>query len=86
MKHGSIAGDLEADATGYPDNQGPGAGLRQDGHMGGTGGGHGGRGGHSQYGYYSALGYDSVYAPSQMGSGGGQGLNSVDRGGRGGGM
>lgn len=79
-----MAGDFEADATGYPSNSGPGQGLLQDGHLGGSGGGHGGRGGRSRYGYYSALGYDSVYRPADMGSGGGSGSDGA--GGRGGGQ
>ena len=78
-----LPGDFEADATGFPGLQGPGAGLRQDGHAGGSGGAHGGRGGRSLHGYYSAEGYDSVYQPSAMGSGGGDGADG--RGGRGGG-
>ena len=79
----TVSGDFEADATGFANGQGPGAGLEQDGHLGGSGGAHGGRGGHSLYGYYSATGYDSIYRPSAMGSGGGNGNDG--RGGRGGG-
>ena len=49
-----------------------------------SGGGHGGRGGRSYLGYSSGLAYDSIYKPSQMGSGGGAESNVAS--GRGGGM
>ena len=79
----TVLGDFEADATGFANAQGPGAGLNQDGHFGGSGAAHGGRGGHSLRGYYSAKGYDSLYRPTDWGSGGGNGNDG--RGGRGGG-
>ncbi|KAK3576662.1 hypothetical protein CHS0354_004947 [Potamilus streckersoni] len=55
-------------------------------HQGGSGGGHGGRGGRSKGGYFSAYTYDSIYFPSQMGSGGGTGTSNSNFGGRGGGI
>lgn len=79
----SCTGDFQADFTGFPSNDGPGAGLAAVNHIAGSGGGHGGRGGRARYGYYSSLAYDSIYKPDQMGSGGGAGPG--DAGGRGGG-
>ena len=76
-------GEFHADFTGHAGDIGPGAGLAQSHHAGASGGGHGGRGGRSYRGYYSAVSYDSIYIPSEMGSGGGTGSNG--EGGRGGG-
>ncbi|XP_076091252.1 uncharacterized protein LOC143063127 [Mytilus galloprovincialis] len=78
-----LSGDFHADFTGHAGDIGPGAGLAQSNHAGASGGGHGGRGGRSYRGYFSAVAYDSIYIPSEMGSGGGTGSNG--EGGRGGG-
>ena len=74
-------GDFHADFTGHSGDKGQGAGLSQSHHAGASGGGHGGRGGRSYTGYYSALAYDSIYMPSEMGSGGGTGSHEGGRGG-----
>ena len=76
-----LAGIFHVDFSGHAAGEGPGAGLtKQSYHLGGGGGGHGGRGGNSRYGYISAQAYDSIYTPTQFGSGGGN-----SGGGRGGG-
>lgn len=75
---------MSADYRGYGSQQGPGTGLRQTSfNTGAGGGGHGGRGGRGSAGLQASYSYDSIYEPTQYGSGGGNGLNNV--GGRGGG-
>ena len=75
---------MSADYRGYGAQQGPGAGHRQTSFNTGAGGGsHGGRGGRGSAGLRASYSYDSMYEPTQYGSGGGNGLHVV--GGRGGG-
>ena len=79
-----ITGDVSADYRGYGPQEGPGAGIRYTSfNTGAIGGGHGGRGGRGSAGLRASFSYDSIYEPTQYGSGGGNGLNHV--GGRGGG-
>ncbi|XP_060557569.1 uncharacterized protein LOC132717977, partial [Ruditapes philippinarum] len=80
-----LSGDFHADYTGFPGNEGHGKGRNANTHEGGgTGAGHGGRGGRCKNGYFSAYSYDSMYFPTQMGSGGGN--SPSGNGGRGGGI
>ncbi|WAR26294.1 hypothetical protein MAR_011998 [Mya arenaria] len=80
-----LSGEFHADFTGYPGGEGPGAGRNiHVNESGGSGGGHGGRGGRGKSGYYSAFAYDSIYNPSEIGSGGGN--PPQGGGGRGGGI
>lgn len=71
----TISAALSADAAGYPEEQGDGAGTER------CGGGYGGRGGVG-YGGIPGLTYGSAVAPNRLGSGGG---SSGGTGGRGGG-
>lgn len=74
---------IDADARGYGAASGPGAGAN------GTyaaGGGHGGRGGNSSNGAVGGTTYDSIPAPGQLGSGGGNDTNAGYGGGAGGGV
>ena len=75
---------MTADYRGYGSQSGPGAGKRQTSfNTGAGGGGHGGRGGRGSAAFQASYSYDSMYEPTEYGSGGGDGLHVV--GGRGGG-
>ncbi|XP_070535280.1 uncharacterized protein [Ptychodera flava] len=67
-----VAGDVHADWSGHSASDGPGSGLDKPSYStGASGGAHGGRGGRWDNGLYSSVAYDSMYTPSQPGSGGG---------------
>ena len=80
----SCLADVSADARGFGPQEGPAAGTRWTSYnTGAAGGGHGGRGGRGSAGLQASYSFDSLYEPSQYGSGGGNGLGR--RGGHGGG-
>ncbi|XP_070535283.1 uncharacterized protein [Ptychodera flava] len=89
-----VAGDVHADWSGHSASDGPGSGLDKPTpgsySAGASGGAHGGRGGRWDNGLYSSVAYDSMYTPSQPGSGGGNVFtdyyNYWKNGGRGGGV
>ncbi|KAK3576663.1 hypothetical protein CHS0354_004948 [Potamilus streckersoni] len=77
-----VMGAVEADHTGFCNNEGPGAGFRIDSY--GTGGSHGGEGGSESAVHMAPPAYGFFIEPHQFGSGGGDG--SEGRGGCGGGI
>jgi hypothetical protein len=83
QNNANLAGNVTADYLGYPQTNGPGAGVAINSQ--GSGGGHGGAGGNSASGAPGGAGYGSAAQPVDLGSGGGNGVNTVTGGSEGGG-
>ena len=83
LGNATIAGDLDVDYLGYPQTNGPGAGVALD--VEGSGGGYGGAGGASASGAPGGTTYGSRVAPTDFGSGGGNGADTATGGSSGGG-
>ena len=83
ISNAMIAGDLDVDYLGYPQTNGPGAGVAVDGE--GSGGGYGGAGGASDSGARGGTTYGSRVEPVDFGSGGGNGADTATGGSSGGG-
>jgi hypothetical protein len=83
ISNAMIAGDLDVDYLGYPQTNGPGAGVAIDDE--GSGGGYGGAGGASDSGAPGGTTYGSRVEPVDFGSGGGNGADTATGGSSGGG-
>lgn len=71
-------GEIEANGQGYPGGMGPGKGDNSTGLNNAAGGaGYGGEGGDGEGGTSGGNGYGSIYAPTMLGSGGGNFGNDV---------
>ncbi|MEQ9095042.1 MAG: immunoglobulin domain-containing protein [Phycisphaerales bacterium] len=78
-----LNGVIDASGRGFPGDEGPGAGERNQ--SAGGGGGHGGLGGNSNTGGAGGASYGSIYEPTTFGSGGGTDIGGSETGRHGGG-